>query len=564
MDPQDVRRLLRARDLADIPDPETREWVGGLVTVMEALLEEVALLKRELAAARRDQGSGSGRPPGSARGGRGTGSRDRSRPSRANEPRQRVQRVPRAALTIHAECVIPVDRALLQGVGWQRWGYEVRVIQDVRLTVHNTRYRLEKWYSASQRRTVVAPLPPGYRDGGYGPQVKALVLQLGHHCRVTVDPLTTFLQQCGLQLSPATVSAWLSGKDLLAPFHAEAEAVFRSGMAAASWIGHDVTPTKLNGTAWACHGFSNERFSSLFTLPSQDGERTLLAFQGLLPLCYRWDAGAAAALHQAAAVTQAVRQRFGRLKYGKTWTAAAFTRFLAKNLPQIRPPTEIKLRQILAVAGYWHRKDCATPLITIKDDAPASYGLTPKVQLCWWHEDRHYEQLKLPPAGVKELAKFRRGYWQLYRLIGRLRPPAVGADGVADPAETERYQQRADQLRRRFQGLLTWRCRSRRLAKRMRLTLRKADDLLTVLDHPGLPMHNNGSERTLRPRARKRDQSYQTRSLSGLAAWDTMQSLMETTRKLGLNFQHYLMDRLTSRNQISPLAALVAAPAARA
>lgn len=555
MDPQDVRRLLRARDLAEIPDPETREWVGGLVTVMEALLEEVTLLKRELAAARRDQGSG--RPPGSAHGGRGTANRDRSRPSRANEPRQeRAHRVPRAALTIHAELVIPVDRALLDGPGWERCGYEERVIQDLRLTAHHTRFRLEKWYSPSQHRTVVAPLPPGYRDGGYGPHVKALVLQLGHHCRVTVDPLTTFLQQCGLQLSAATVSAWLSGRDLLAPFHVEAEAVFRSGMAAASWIGHDVTPTKLNGKAWACHGLSNDRFSSFFSLPSQDGERTLLAFQGLLPLCYRWDARAAAALRQAGApVTQAVRQQFERLEYGRTWTAAAFVRFLAKNLPQIRQPTEIKLRQILAVAGYWHRQDCATPLITIKDDAPASYGLTPKVQLCWWHEDRHYEQLKLPPAGVKELAKFRRGYWQLYRLIGRLRAPA-------DDAETARYRQRADQLRRRFRGLLTWRCRSLRLAHRMRLTRWKADDLLTVLDHPGIPMHNNGSERTLRPRARKRDQSYQTRSLSGLAAWDTMQSLMETTRKQGVNFQHYLMDRLTDRHQIPPLAALVAAPAA--
>jgi hypothetical protein len=275
--------------------------------------------------------------------------------------------VPRASLVIHAELVIPVDRALLDGPGWQRWGYEDRVIQDVRLTAHHTRFRLEKWYSPSQHRTVVASLPPGYREGAYGPHVKALALQLGHHCRVTVDPLTTFLQQCGLQLSAATVSAWLSGKSLLAPFHAEAEAVFRSGMATATWIGHDVTATKLNGTAWACHGLSNERFSSFFTLPGQDGERTLLAFQGLLPLCYRWDAGAAAALRQAGApVTQAVRQQFARLKYGRTWTAAAFARFLAKNLPQIRPPTEIKLRQILAVAGYWHRKDCATPWITIK------------------------------------------------------------------------------------------------------------------------------------------------------------------------------------------------------
>ena len=70
---------------------------------------------------------------------------------------------------------------------------------------------------------------------------------------------------------------------------------------------------------------------------------------------------------------------------------------------------------------------------------------------------------------------------------------------------------------------------------------------------------------------RKRDVSFGPRTAPGAAAWDTCQTLGETTRKLGVRFGAYLRDRLRGAAQIPRLEAVVreraqalAADAARA
>jgi hypothetical protein len=84
-----------------------------------------------------------------------------------------------------------------------------------------------------------------------------------------------------------------------------------------------------------------------------------------------------------------------------------------------------------------------------------------------------------------------------------------------------------------------------------------------VLAHPELPLHNNPAELGARQRVRKRDVSFGPRSPAGSAAWDTFMTLAATTRKLGLDFADYLIDRFTRAGQIPPLADLITARAAQ-
>ena len=63
-------------------------------------------------------------------------------------------------------------------------------------------------------------------------------------------------------------------------------------------------------------------------------------------------------------------------------------------------------------------------------------------------------------------------------------------------------------------------------------------------------------------RVRKRDVSFGPRSPAGLKAWDTFMTLVETTRKLGVNFHAYVRDRLRGLGAIAPLADLVRQKAA--
>jgi hypothetical protein len=57
---------------------------------------------------------------------------------------------------------------------------------------------------------------------------------------------------------------------------------------------------------------------------------------------------------------------------------------------------------------------------------------------------------------------------------------------------------------------------------------------------------------------RKRAISFGPRTAEGVKAWDTFMSLAATTRKLGVNFLHYLHDRIAGGNEIPPLAELIA------
>jgi len=68
-------------------------------------------------------------------------------------------------------------------------------------------------------------------------------------------------------------------------------------------------------------------------------------------------------------------------------------------------------------------------------------------------------------------------------------------------------------------------------------------ELLLVLKHPEIPLHNNLSESDIREYVKKRKISGSTRSTAGRRARDTFTSLKKTCRKLGISFWQYLLDR---------------------
>ena len=80
--------------------------------------------------------------------------------------------------------------------------------------------------------------------------------------------------------------------------------------------------------------------------------------------------------------------------------------------------------------------------------------------------------------------------------------------------------------------------------ERKRLTATKISELLLVLDHPELPLHNNPAELAARTMVQRRNISYRTQTAEGTASWDTFMSLVATTCKLGLSFFEYVRDRI--------------------
>ncbi len=78
-----------------------------------------------------------------------------------------------------------------------------------------------------------------------------------------------------------------------------------------------------------------------------------------------------------------------------------------------------------------------------------------------------------------------------------------------------------------------------------------------MLAHPEIPLHNNPVELQVRQRVRKRKISFGPRVADGTKAWDTFMSLAATTRKLGVNFYHYIHDRISGANQIPQLSNII-------
>ncbi len=440
-----------------------------------------------------------------------------------------------AALKIDREIRLRCDRASLPGDAEFK-GWEPYVCQDLVLVRRNTRFLRAKFYSPSTGQTYLAPLPAGYA-GQYGPGLQSLVVGLAYGCQVTRDPLHQWLRQAGIQIARSTVGRLLTRAG--APFAAEQQELFRAGLTGTPWVATDTTETAVNGEARACHVLGDDHFTIYCTLSARDRRSVLSALQGGEPVRYCVDAALQGELAYLQ-VSQAVRRQLLTLPQEELWDEATFVAHLDRVLPERSEEVHKKLLDAAALAAYWRQDRWPVVPVLLTDDASTYRGITEQA-LCWIHELRHYKKLKPVLACHREerdrvLTEAWAYYWQL--LAYREAPT---------PAEADRLRERFDTL---FGAAAAWGALGHRLA----LTHQKKEELLRVLTHPEVPLHNNGSELAARQRVRRRDVSFQARSEAGIACWDVFQSLRETTRKLGISFLAYVEDRLTQAGKIPRLA----------
>jgi hypothetical protein len=125
------------------------------------------------------------------------------------------------------------------------------------------------------------------------------------------------------------------------------------------------------------------------------------------------------------------------------------------------------------------------------------------------------------------------------------------------PAEAER-------LRQEFETIFATQTGYGALDAQIAKTRTKQAELLTVLSHPEVPLHNNPAELGSRVSARRRDVSLHRKTPRGARARDFFTTLVQTCKKLGVSAYAYLRDRLLQAREIPRLAILIRTAAAEA
>lgn len=452
-------------------------------------------------------------------------------------PRQKCRKV--ATIKIDREVKLEMDPKRLPPDAIFK-GYEPVVVQDIKIETDNIRFHKAKYYSPEASKTILAELPPGY-EGEFGPGVKSLTIVLYFSANLSEPKIEELFAHAGLQISAGQLSNFLI-KDQH-PFHAEKDALYLAGLHSSPWQPLDDTSTRVNGQNQYCHIVCNPLYTVYFTTEAKDRLTLLDGLMNFQQRTYQLNAEASELL-QTFRLPQRIMQQLQTCPQNTVLSETEFMALLEEHLPALGSQQRQHVLEAAAIAAYHTQVEFPKVRLLVCDDAPQFKSVTEELQLCWIHEGRHYKKLTPWVDYHRQLLKTFLGkegdfYDQL--LVYRTAPT---------PGERERLAHEFDEL---FSTVTGYDALDERIAK----TKIKKDSLLTVLNPPEIPLHNNPAELGARQRVRKRDVSFGPRTRDGTKAWDTFMSLAETAKKLGVNFIASIHDRVSGADQMPPLASLI-------
>jgi hypothetical protein len=415
-------------------------------------------------------------------------------------------------------------------------GYRDFVVQDIVMESRNTRYR-RAVYRLADGALIVGQRPDGV-DSHFGPALIEFILLQAHQNHVTQGRLLEQLRELGVDISSGQLSnILLKGHE---NFHAEKDELLPTARQISGTLHCDDTSARHQGKAAVCTHIGNDLFASFSTTDS----KSRLNFLRLL--CqpeeqYRLCEEARACLEFSGAGIM-FQAKIDSLEDG-VWTGREAWE---AQLAEWKITSETHRRQIseAALFGKLLTEKWYDDLGLVSDDAP-QFKLFGFVHgLCWVHGERKIDRL-IPLTTKHRMAKetAQDTFWDIYKSLQSYRQ---------QPTE-----QSSATIRRQMDVLCQTKTGYPDLNEALTRLHAKREEFLAVLDHPHLALHNNLSENDIREYARLRKISGGTRSAEGRRCRDTFMSLKKTCRKLGLNFQQYLRDRLRGLGEIPLLSELM-------
>ncbi len=419
--------------------------------------------------------------------------------------------------------------------------YERVIIQDIKISTDNVEFTKEVYYSPSMKKTYKGDLPPGYK-GEYGPGIKSLIVIMKGNCNMSEPKILDFLTYHNVKISASTISAMLI-KDNVEIFHQEKEEIYQAGIESTEHQQIDDTTSNVNGKKYYTHVVCNDFYTAFFT----EKKKNRLTILDILrqfkvrTFCFNDETFN---LLQKLKVSKKNINELMKIDRVKDLTETELNKLLDENLPTIGNITRTRILEAAAIAAY--HKERGSPIIKnlICDDAPQFKLLTEGLGLCWVHDGRHYKKLRpIVPLHEEKVKEFLTTYWNFYHELIKYKE---------NPSE-----KLAHELSEEFDEIFSTETGYEDLDERIKKTKQKKEELLLVLQHPEVPLHNNASELGARVVKRMQDVSLQLKTDEGVKARDSLMTVMETAKKLAINTYDYIYDRISKAFKLPSLASII-------
>jgi FtsZ-binding cell division protein ZapB len=421
-------------------------------------------------------------------------------------------------------------------------GYQTVVVQEISINTKNTAYKKEIYYSPSQHQTFIGKLPKGI-EGEFGSELKSLIITLKHASNMSEPKIHEFLENVGINISPATISRILTKNNDV--FRCEKADIFKAGLSSTVYQQIDDTGAKVNGNNHYAQILCNPFYTAYFTIPSKDRLSILDLLQGSKPRIY---------LFNEEAFTLMESFRLPDKMISKIRNAVLNTMLDEKQMQQLMGEIffhpnkgkiyRTRIMEAAAIAAYHNQTEFPIVQVLLSDDAPQFKQLTGEQALCWVHDGRNYKKLEpIVPMYKKELENFRSRYWEYYRKLLLFKECPT--------------QEKAEKLTDDFDVLFSTKTNYQTLNDRIEKTKEKKFELLLVLKYPELPLHNNDAELGARAQVRKRDVSLHTITEEGTKASDSFSTIVQTAKKLGVSVYDYFNDRVSKSFKMPSLAEMI-------
>jgi len=448
-----------------------------------------------------------------------------------DKKKKKPRRKKKQNLKVHDEKIIQPDN-VPEGARFK--GYRDIIVQDIIITSHNIRYRLAQ-YETEDGKYITGQLPKGI-TGHWGSTLQSYILYQYHHQHVTQPLLLEQLHEFGIDISSGQLNNMIT--ENLDDFHDEKDALLQAGIKHSQYIQTDDTKARHAGKNGYCTHIGNELFAWFESTESKSRINFLeLLHQGEKKQ-YVFNAGAFEYMEQHK-LPNHVLDKLEAHDFESSDKATLLEWLVEKGIKG-----SVHQRIIIegAMIGSLLRHGIPTDMAIMSDDA-GQFNVFDHV-LCWVHTERLVHRLIPLNDEHKNAVEFiRGGIWAIYKDLKAYKE---------SPNEQQKKQIEDD-----FIHLFQTETSYETLNQLLKRIAKNKHELLRVLDRPELPLHNNLSEGDIRDYVKKRKISGSTRSENGRRCRDTFASLKKTCRKHSIPFWKYLIDRISGKNQIPPMAEII-------